>query len=150
MEKDLPLFSEDDIKNLKNAFDAFDDNCDNLISTDVLPKVLRAVGLNPLPSEIEDMKEDIGELTLDFNGFIYIVYRHAREADPAQELLDSFRVFDKDGKGTLDVNTIHQILSNLKQPYSEEQINELIVLAKPYTKNDQIDYKNFVNTILEY
>ena len=144
-----PLFSPEDLENFKNAFDAFDENRDDLVETSELGKLLRAVGFNPMPEEVEDMVEDIDSPTFDFNSFIYIVYRHARECDPEQELVDAFRVFDKDGSGKLKTDTIRQILRNLKQPFTEDQINELLSQAN-VDKQDCVKYEEFVKVTLDF
>ncbi|KAH0788923.1 EF hand family protein [Histomonas meleagridis] len=143
------LFSPEVRENFKNAFDAFDDDRDDLVSTDELGKLLRAVGFNPLPEEVEDMIEDINAPTFDYNSFMYIVSRHAREADPEQELIDSFRVFDKDGSGKLKTETIRKILRSLKQPFTEDQINELLGQAT-IDKNDCIKYDDFARLMLDF
>lgn len=147
---DETLFSQADRENFKNAFDAFDENRDERVSTDVLGKLLRAVGFNPMPEEVEDMIEDVGADSLNFNEFMYILYRHAREVDPEAELIDAFRVFDKNGSGYLEKDDIRQILRNLKQPFTDDQISELFEQSADITKNDKIDYKEFVKILLDF
>lgn len=149
MASEGPIFSAEDKENFKNAFDAFDEDRDDLIKTDVLGKLLRAVGFNPMPEEVEDMIEDIGATTLDFNSFMYILYRHAREVDPEAELVDAFKVFDKDGTGKLKTDMIRQILRNLKQPFTEDQISELLAQAD-VDGNDCVNYEDFVKVMLDF
>jgi Ca2+-binding EF-hand superfamily protein len=144
----LTVFSPEDRENFKNAFDAFDEDRDDLCSVEILGKLIRAIGFNPLPEEVEDMQQDINSATFDFNTFLYLVYRHAREADPEAELIESFRVFDKDGNGELPVATIRKILSNLKQPFTGEQIEQL--LEKANVVRDKISYKEFVPLMLDF
>lgn len=143
------MFTAENKENFKNAFDAFDEDRDELIKTDVLGKLLRAVGFNPMPEEVEDMIEDIGASTLDFNSFMYILYRHAREVDPEGELVDAFKVFDKDGTGKLKTDTIRKILRNLKQPFTEDQISELLGQAE-VDGNDCVNYEDFVKVMLDF
>jgi Ca2+-binding EF-hand superfamily protein len=143
------VFSPEDRENFKNAFDAFDDDRDERVATNVLAKLLRAVGFNPLPEEVEDMIEDIGAPVFDFNSFLYILYRHAREADPEGELVDSFKVFDKTGTGKLKCAVIRQILGNLKQPFTEDQISELLGQAE-IDDNDEVKYADFVKVMLDF
>jgi Ca2+-binding EF-hand superfamily protein len=144
----LTVFRPEDRENFKNAFDAFDEDRDDLCATAILGKLIRAIGFNPLPEEVEDMQEDIKAPTFDFNTFLYLVYRHAREADPEAELIESFRVFDKDGTGKLPVATIRTILENLKQPFTREQIDEL--LGKATIVADKIAYEEFVPLMLDF
>lgn len=143
-----PLFSPEDRENYKNAFDAFDEDRDDYIASDVLGKLLRAVGFNPTPEEVEDMVQDVAADKLDFKSFLYIVSRHAREADPEAELIEAFKVFDKTASGKLPVDTIKNILRNLKTPFTEDQIRELIGQAD--VKDDQIEYAEFVKVMLDF
>lgn len=135
-------------ENYKNAFDAFDEDRDDMITKDVLGKLLRALGYNPYPEEVEDMIEDVGgDGKIDFDSFMYLVSKHAREADPEKELVDAFRVFDKEGTGKLPRETISKILKNLKQPFTDDQIEELFNRAG---RDPQIDYAKFVNIMLNF
>lgn len=143
------FFSQEDRENFKNAFDAFDENRNDFIETADLGKLLRAVGFNPTPEEIEDMIEDVGSQRLDFSSFLYIASRHAREVEPEQELIDAFRVFDKNGTGRLKTDTIRKILRNLKQPFTEDQIAELLGQAT-IDNQDCIKYKDFVKVMLDF
>ena len=136
-------------ENYKNAFDSFDEDRDGLVETSEIGKLLRAIGYNPMPEEVEDMISDIDAEKFDFNSFLYIVYRHARECDPEQELIDAFRVFDKNGSGKLKTDTIREILRHLKKPFTEEQINELLGQAT-IDKQDFIQYEDFVKIMLEF
>lgn len=143
------LFSPEERENFKNAFDAFDEDRDDLVETKEIGKLLRAIGFNPMPEEVEDMIEDIDAPKFDFNSFLYIIYRHARECDPEQELIDAFRVFDKDGSGKLKTDTIREILRHLKKPFTEDQINELLSNAT-IDKQDCIRYEDFVKVMLDF
>jgi calmodulin len=144
-----PLFSPEDRENFKNAFDAFDENRDDMITTDVLGKLLRAIGFNPMPEEVEDMILDVGAQTLDFNSFLYIVSKHARSADPEAELIDAFRVFDKRGTGKLKTDLIQKILKNLKQPFTDDQIAQLFSQAD-MDADGNVEYKEFVKVMLDF
>ena len=134
-------------ENYKNAFDAFDEDRDNYITKDVLGKLLRALGYNPYPEEVEDMIADVGSDKIDFDSFMYLVSKHAREADPEKELIDAFRVFDKNGTGRIPKDKMRQILQNLKQPFTPEQIDELFAKAGP---EKDVDYTKFVSLMSNF
>jgi Ca2+-binding EF-hand superfamily protein len=149
MGEDL-TFTPEDRENFQNAFDAFDENRDDRVATSLLSKLLRAVGFNPLPGEIEDMIEDIGETNFDFECFMYIVYHHARAVDPERDLVNAFRVFDKRGEGRLPTTLVRHILGHLRQPFTDDQINELFAQAEIRTGDQFIEYEEFVKVLLEF
>jgi Ca2+-binding EF-hand superfamily protein len=145
-----PLFAPEERENIKNAFDAFDDNHDGFCSVEILGKLLRAIGLNPRPAEVEDMIEDLGADAFDLNSFLYIAARHKRAADPESELIAAFRVFDKTGSGRLKTAIIRKILQNLKEPFKEEEIGELLGQAVIDPKTDTVNYEDFTKLMLEF
>jgi calmodulin len=144
-------FSLEERENFKNAFDAFDDDRDGEIPTSLLGKLLRAVGYNPYPEEVEDMIEDLAsdKSPLNFKTFYYLLSHHARAAFPEDELVDAFRVFDKNGTGRLDVEVIKNILKSLKQPFTADQIAELISQAD-VDPQSTVDYREFVKIMLDF
>jgi Ca2+-binding EF-hand superfamily protein len=145
-----PIFPPEQRQNFKNAFDAFDENRDGLCSVEVLGKLLRAVGFNPKPTEVEDMVDDIGAPVFDFNAFLYIAARHGRAADPEGELIAAFRVFDKTGSGKLKVAIVKQILKNLKEPFTDTEIGELLGQAEIDARTDTVKYEEFARLMLEF
>jgi calmodulin len=150
----ITLISPELRESYKNAFDAFDEDRIDRVRTDDLGKVLRAIGFNPTAEEIADMQEDLNAETFTFNAFLFIVYRHSREVDPEAELIDAFRVLDKNGSGTLTVAEIRRILKNLKKPLTDAQIHELVRQANPPGDPDddkrEIDYTKFVRLMLDF
>jgi calmodulin len=144
------VFSPEERENFKNAFDAFDENRDHLVDTITLGKLLRAVGYNPLPEEVQDMQEDIASPTFDFESFLYVLHHHARAVDPEGELIEAFRVFDKKGNGKLETGQVREILKHIKQPFTDDQINELFVQADIKPGAIEVDYVEFVKVMLEF
>jgi calmodulin len=146
------VFTPEQRENFKNAFDAFDEDRDDRVAVDQLGKLIRAVGFNPLPEEVEDMIEDIGGSTFTFDAFLYIIFRHSREADPEGELVDSFRVFDKGGTGRLELDLVRRILHNLKQPFTDDQIDELLSDGDVDLEIDQgtLNYAKLVKRMIDF
>ena len=140
------IVTAEQLEKLHNAFDAFDEDCDGFIDAAMLVKALRAVGFNPTPEEVEDMQEDVDGKPLNFSTFLYIVYHHSRYVDVEQELVNAFRVFDKEKKGRLPVGTVRAILQNTRKPFTESQIDDILDHAN--VKNGFVDYADMVKVIL--
>lgn len=131
------------LQEAKKSFDGFSEDGKTL-APENLEKAIRAIGLNPTPEEIEDMLEEITEI--DFKAFIYIVYHHSRCTDVKAELIESFGIFDKDDTGKLPVDKIREILKKIKNPFTDEQIDQL--LEKVDIEDDEVDYVQFVDAML--
>jgi calmodulin len=145
------IFTPQQREIFRNAFDAFDENRDDQVSVDVLGKLMRAVGYQPLPEEVEDMIADINGPTFEFETLLYLIYRHAREADPQTELYEAFKVFDTEGSGRLKIPVVRKILRNLKQqPYSEAQIKNLFKDLEGYDQStDTLQYEELAKKMVE-
>ena len=140
------LITVEELEKLHNAFDAFDEDNDGRIDFEILETVLRAVGFNPTPEDVEDMIEDVQRRPVSFAQFLYIVYRHSRAINVEEELISAFTVFDKNKGGTLPVLTVRSILENTRQPFTADQIDDL--LEQVEVKNDEVNYTQLVRAIL--
>jgi calmodulin len=154
------FFSQEEKENFHNAFNAFDEDRDGKIPPTVLGKLLRAVGFNPYPEEVEDMIEDASPNggPIDFDAFLYLLSAHAKAAEPEAELVASFRVFDKHGTGRLPAETIRKILRGIQHPFEPQQIDALLKQAKKAglvkqeeaDEQPKIDYAELVKLMLDF
>ena len=140
------IITSDQLEKLHNAFDAFDEDNDGKVQCDVLEKLIRSVGFNPSVEEIEDMTDDLNNAPFTFNAFLYIVFRHSRCVNVEEDLIRAFRVFDKTKCGRLPIATVKAILENTRQPFTKEQIDDIIEHCD--AKNDLVDYRILVRSIL--
>lgn len=136
----------DETEKLHNVFDAYDDDNDGRIDNAQLETVLRASGYNPTPEEIEDMQVDINHRPFTFTQFLYIAYRHSRAISAEDELIAAFKLFDRNKTGKLPVLTVRSILENTKQPFTSDQIDDL--LDQVDVQNDEVDYVALSHAIL--
>ena len=134
------------IESIQNAFETFDSDSDGILESNELEPALRALGFNPNPEEIEDMIEDVGNNPITIKVFIYFVYMHSRSLNVEQELIDAFRVFDKEGTNKLSENKIREILKNIKNPLKNEELNTLF--SRIPKENGLINYIKFVHELL--
>ena len=90
--------SEDQIANYKETFSLFDKDGDNKIAVSELGLLIRGLNQNPTEAEIEEMKNEVdpdGTGQLDFPEFLSLMAKRAKDIDQEEELMDAFRVFDK-------------------------------------------------------
>ena len=60
-----------------------------------------------------------------------------------EEMMTAFKVFDKDGSGTISHNEMKQVMKNLGEKLTDEEIDELIKEADK-DNDGEVDYKEFV------
>jgi len=99
------------------------------ISVDELGSVLRSLGQNPTAAELRDMVNEIdvnGNGTIDFPEFLSMMARKCKDTDSEGEILEAFKVFDKDGSGFISAGELRHIMSNLGENLTDEEMAELI------------------------
>ncbi|KAF1653975.1 hypothetical protein FQA23_0002991, partial [Aptenodytes patagonicus] len=130
----------------KAAFDIFvlgaEDGC---ISTKELGKVMRMLGQNPTPEELQEMIDEVdedGSGTVDFDEFLVMMVRCMKDDSKGkteEELSDLFRMFDKNADGYIDLEELKIMLQATGETITEDDIEELM---KDGDKNNdgRIDY----------
>ncbi|KAJ7528041.1 hypothetical protein O6H91_16G080700 [Diphasiastrum complanatum] len=109
---------------LRRVFDAFDKNLDGKISHEELLHTMSQLGFNLSEKEIASIMasvDDNGDGFLDFEEFISVNLAvnnpHDGSAGGEEEgdldLLEAFRVFDKNSDGYISVGELQLVLSNL-------------------------------------
>ena len=149
MSEDLNLTPEQ-ISEFREAFNVYDKDEDGRIAAKELGTVMRSLGQNPSEAELKVMLNeiDIGEDgTIIFDEFLYMMSRQMREGDTEEEIIDAFRVFDKDGDGKISAAELIHIMKNLGEPLTQEEIDEMISQAD-INKDGIIDYVKFVHLML--
>jgi calmodulin len=75
-----------------------------------------------------------------------MIEKTMKEADIDQKILDAFREFDKDGNGFISAAELRQVMTNLGEKLTDEEVDEIMKEAD--TDGDgQINYKGTVSLI---
>jgi len=142
--------TDEKIGDLKEAFEMFDRDKDGLINAKELGNILRSLGHEPSEIELNDMIVDLDtneDGRIDFNDFMTIMHKRAKESDIEEELVEAFRIFDKEGEGRISCSEFRHIMLTLGERLSEDEVDEMIKEAD--NKGDGvINYKEFVKIML--
>ncbi|XP_060577956.1 calmodulin-beta-like [Ruditapes philippinarum] len=144
-------FTESQTAEFKEAFRLFDKDGDGKITTKELGTVMKSLGHNPTEAELQDMINEVdadGNGTVDFSEFLTMIEKTMKEADIDQKILDAFREFDKDGNGFISAAELRQVMTNLGEKLTDEEVDEIMKEAD--TDGDgQINYKEFAAMLKE-
>ena len=131
----------------REAFALFDKNGDGTITVTELGTVMRSLGNNPTETELQDMINEVdadGNGTLEFDEFCQLMARQMIDSNQQEEeLKQRFAMFDKDGNGTIDREELRDVMQQLGEKLSEEDIEEMIQDADQ-NGDGLIDYNEFV------
>ena len=133
------------------TFKIFDKNNDGQITQDELKQLLNNIGQKPSDSEIQDMINEIdidGDGKINFDNFITLMEKKLRDHDNEEELIETFKVFDKDGIGFITYNNLKDVIKSLGLNYTDDEIMEMIKECD-LDKDMMINYDEFTKMVLD-
>ncbi|XP_046336538.2 calmodulin-like [Haliotis rufescens] len=149
--------SEEQIKDFTNAFKEFSGKDEGTIATEKLGAVLTKLNLDLSDVELKEMISEgdpDGKGTLDLPQFLNMMSKKLNEEedeededeedeDSEEEYRAAFRLFDKDGDGSISATEVKAFLINMGENWTEEEIDDMINEADA-DGNGEVDYEEFV------
>lgn len=111
------------------AFQLFDKDGDGSITTTELGTVMRSLGQSPTEDDLRQMINEVdadGSGTIDFAEFLTLMARKIKTKDSEAEIVEAFKVFDKDGSGKISADELRQVMHNLGEKLSDQEVEEMI------------------------
>lgn len=138
-------------ESIKEIFDLFDKDKSGSIDAKELADVLRASG-NSLSNDdikalMDEFDKDKSE-TIDFEEFIQMYCKRFTEPATEDELLEAFKIFDRDGNGVLTKDELKDIMTKMGDPLSDEEAEEFLKQAD-LDGDGKINYKEFCRLICQ-
>ena len=134
------------IAEFREAFSVFDKDGDGTVTTKEVEIVMRSLGQNPTEAELMDMVNEIdadGNGMIDFPEFLIMMALKMKNTDSEEEMLEAFKVFDKDGNGFFSAAELRHIMTNLGEKLTDDEVDEIIRVAD-IDGDGQINYEEFV------
>ncbi len=138
--------SDEKIAELKAAYEFFDKDRDGKIATKELGSIMRNLGQNPTDSELKRIIAEVdsdGNGTIDFKEFLGLMVNKMNDTDTEEELLEAFKIFDRDNKGYITALELRLVMNNLGEVLSPYEIDELVKEAD-IDGDGHIDYDEFL------
>ncbi|XP_060529846.1 troponin C, isoallergen Bla g 6.0101-like [Cylas formicarius] len=126
--------SREQLKMLKHIFDSFDLDKKGEIGVDMIGQILDMLGHQLSPEELTKIISEIdsdGNGVMSFEEFAHLAARFVVEEEEdveaiLRELKDAFRLYDKDGLGYITVDLLRDILKELDDKLTPQDLNEMI------------------------
>eukprot|EP00090_Calanus_glacialis_P000410 TRINITY_DN10246_c0_g1_i2.p1 TRINITY_DN10246_c0_g1~~TRINITY_DN10246_c0_g1_i2.p1 ORF type:complete len:163 (-),score=61.92 TRINITY_DN10246_c0_g1_i2:22-471(-) len=141
--------SEEQVAELKQAFNEFDVDGGGTINTKELGYAMRAMGMNPTEPEILDL---INEFDTDCSGqiefpeFCNMMSAKMGTVNDEDMIRMAFRVLSKDGSGTIKSSAFKHLMTHIGDKLSEEEVDDLITEADKDGDGD-LNYEEFVKML---
>ena len=87
---------------------------------------MRSLGQNPSEEECASMiaeVDDDGSGEIEFDEFLKLMVKKMQENDNEEELLEAFRVFDRDNNQEIDETELRHVMTNLGEKLTEDEIH---------------------------
>ena len=146
----IDKISEEQRADYLDAFNMFDNNREGTITAEKLGNLMRKLNQNPTDEDLKDMISIVdkkGDGKIDFEEFVTMMEKRKEEADTEQEIINAFRVFDKDGNGLISKAELTNIMSILGDTLRQEEIEEMIIEAD-VDGDGFINYEEFVRMMM--
>ncbi|XP_015265712.1 PREDICTED: caltractin-like [Gekko japonicus] len=121
--------SEDQKREIREAFDLFDKDDSGTIDVKELNVVLHTLGFETKKGDIRKMVAEIGKNDhsfINFEDFLTIIIKKMSEKDNKEEVLKAFQLFDTDGTGKISLKNLKNAISELGEDISDEELQEMI------------------------
>ena len=144
---DLP---KNKIDEYKKIFNSHKKDQDGSVNTSELANIFKSINID---ASDEEIKEIIGKLDLEnkteinYEEFLSIINQKDKDVDEEEEVLKAFKVFDKEGNGLININELKDIMLNIGNNWSEDELNEMLGEAD-IDMDGYINYEEFVRTMM--
>jgi calmodulin len=138
------------IKEYRDAFEVFDKDRDGAITAKELAAVMKSLNQDPSEQEVNEMIAEVdydGNGRIDFEEFVTLMHRKNKETDTEEEVINAFKVFDKDSQGYISSNELRHIMTTLGDKLTEEEVDEMIREAD-IDGDGYINYEEFVRMMM--
>lgn len=116
------------IEEFRDAFNLFDTDHSGSISATELSTVMKSLGLTPNETDVLDLMNEIdqdGNNEIDFDEFLSLMARQAGVKDSEQEIIEAFKVFDKNGDGHISKSELQNVLQSIGEKLTEEELDTM-------------------------
>ena len=138
--------SEDEVIEIKEAFDLFDSDHSGTIDTEELKQALSNLGIDAKNQTLQNMMNDIDKNqsgTIDFNEFIELMTAKFSDKDTPEDLRKVFDLFiGDDTADKIEFKHLKRVAKELGENISDEELNEMIVRADT-DRDGKVSFEEF-------
>merc|ERR1739848_535349 len=120
--------SEQQIAEMKEAFELFDLDGSGTIDAKELKTAMRALGMEASKEETRKMIEDIdkdGSGTIDLEEFTAMMTARSGDESSREEQMKLFALFDEEGNGKITFANMKRVAGELGEHMTDEELQEM-------------------------
>lgn len=140
-----------EVEEIQDSFSLYDTIGDGKVDSYKLGEVLRAVGQNPTNIEVDKIVKQLdpeGNQRVSLEVFLPVYQSMRAKAKPfaQDDFVDSLKVFDSDGSGTISAGELRHVLTSIGEKLSDDEVDALFQSID--FAQGQVNYEDFIKTIL--
>ena len=124
-----PGLTEDEVEEIKEAFDLFDTDGSGSIDPKELRAAMQSLGFEAKNQTIYQMINDLDKNksgNIDFEEFLDMMTARMSDRDTRDDINKVFRLFDEEGSQTITIKNLRKVAKELGETMSEDELMEMI------------------------
>lgn len=141
--------SEEQVAELRQAFNEFDVDGGGTINTTELGYAMRAMGMNPTEQELLDLINEYdtdGSGMIEFPEFCNMMSDKMNAVNDEDMIRMAFRVLDRFGNGTISSKNFKHLMTHIGDKLSDAEVEEMIAEADK-DGDGTLNYEEFVKML---
>ena len=137
-------------KEYQDAFEMFDKDKDGAITARELGNMMRSIGQNPTDEEVMAIIKEVdlnSDWKIELDEFMTLMARNSPDTQTEDEVINAFRVFDKEGNGLIATAELKHIMMTIGDKMTEAEADEMIHEAD-IDDDGVINYEEFVRMMM--
>jgi len=124
--------TEDEIEEIKEAFDLFDTDGSGTIDPKELKSAMESLGFEAKNQTIYQMISDLdkdGSGAIDFDEFLDMMTARLSDKDSRDDINKVFRLFDDEKAGYITIKNLRRVAKELGETMTDEELLEMVERA---------------------
>lgn len=140
---------EEELEEYEEVYRMFDSANEGKITRSQIMDILNKLKLDPSEPELCEMLKEISGSTeeISHDDFMRLLKKKKDESDQEQEIINAFRIFDKDGTGLISQEDLKMIMKVLGGNIDDKGIDDMIYEAD-VDGDGYINYEEFVRMMM--
>lgn len=125
--------TDQEIKELREAFNMFDKCGAGTIDADEVRVALRVLGYDAPDEEVQQLLRDFDHdhsTSIDFDEFTQILSYKLSEMQPISQLVRAFHFIDRDGDDMISLSDLTEVAESLGETLDIDELREIIMSAR--------------------